>query len=287
MTGRSVTNTKSSGKLVLCATPIGNLGDASPRLAETLEQADLILAEDTRRSRILLEHMEITTTVLSWFDHQQQPRTDKLSQELNRAKTVAFLTDAGTPLVSDPGFEAVRTARQSGSNISIVPGPSAVTAAWAVAGWGGNRFCFEGYLPEKTGPRQQALSRLKRASCPTVLLVAPHKLRRDFEDLIVTLSGRQKICVVRELTKVYEEIWWGSLDQAQEKWTAEDPRGEFTVVLDRPPVPPSSQRSYPIEAVSDLVEAGAKPTTSVRWVAKLAGVDRKELYLAYVQSKSE
>lgn len=268
------------GRLILCATPIGNLGDAPPRLGEAIAGADLVFAEDTRRSGVLLEALGVKSRLRSFFVGNERSRIGEIEEALAAGGTVVLLTDAGTPAVSDPGASAVAAARRVGAEVSVVPGPSAVTSALAVAGMGGDRFRFEGFLPRKGRLRRERLALIAGADVPVVVFSSPHRLAADLADLAAAVGSSREVCVARELTKLHEEVWWGSLEEALRRWTETPPRGEFTLV-----VGPAEQSDGPspleaAEAVRTLVEAGARTAEAVRTVARLTGVSRRELYEA-------
>lgn len=266
-----------SGRLVLCATPIGNLGDASPRLASVLGEADLIYAEDTRRTAALLASLGVQTRVESYFVGNEASRSDQLASHLAAGKTVALVTDAGTPGVSDPGVSAVRAARRVGAAVSVVPGPSAVTAALAVSGFGADRFVFEGFLPRKKRDRRAAVERLRHEGRTIVLFVSPHRFLADLADLREALGPDREICVARELTKLHEEVWWGTLAEALEEWSEHPPRGEITVVVEgAPPAPPDRAAAW--ERARALVSQGMSPSEAARIAASETGASRREIY---------
>jgi len=222
---------ESSGTLVLCATPIGNLGDASPRLREALAGAAVGYAEDTRRSAKLLNALGVSLPLRSFFVGNEAVRVGELAERLRRGETVALLTDAGVPAISDPGFLAVRAALEQGARITIIPGPSAVTAALAVSGFPSERFVFDGYLPRSAGARSRRLQALATESRTIVLFASPFRLGRELEALTAALGGDRRVLVARELTKLHEELWRGSLAEASQHWQQTKPRGEFTLVI--------------------------------------------------------
>lgn len=264
------------GSLILCATPIGNLGDSSQRLAETLGQVDLILAEDTRRSAVLLKALGVDRPLRSYFAGNEDQRSRELEQLLAEGKTVALITDAGTPSISDPGLSAVAAARKAGASVSVVPGPSAVTAALAVSGLPSERFAFEGFLPRKGKERRARLDALGGEVRTTVLFVSPHHLLEDLEDLAEIASDRPLV-VTRELTKVFEEIQWTSVGVALDEWRARTPQGEFTLVLGGAPSI-DMELGTAAAIVQAEVAAGATISNAVRNVAANTGVSRRLLY---------
>ena len=223
------------GHLVLCGTPIGHLGDASPRLGEALESADAIFAEDTRRARVLLEHLGVRTRPQSYFAGNESRRSGRLARLLEGGATVALISDAGMPGVADPGLTAVRVARRAGAAVSVVPGPSAVVAALAVSGLDSHRFVFEGFLPRKGRERSARLEHLPPRPAPSSSSWPPRGSRRICPSWRGRLGGDRPVTVARELTKAHEEVWCGTLEEAVTEWTRRTPRGEFTLVVEGSP----------------------------------------------------
>ena len=268
-----------TGRLVLCGTPIGHLGDASPRLAEVLGEADAIFAEDTRRARVLLDHLEVATTPQSYFIGNESRRLSRLTKLLEAGATVALLADAGMPTVCDPGFSAVRMARRIGAEVSVVPGPSAVVGALAVSGLPSDRFAFEGFLPRKGAERTRRLEQIAGETRTIVLFVPTARVRDDLSSLAEVLGGRRSVTVVRELTKAHEEVWSGTLEGAVAEWSRRAPRGEFTLVVAGWP-----GATTPMEhAVGEVMERKADGETmseAVRTVADGLGLGRRSLYEA-------
>ncbi len=265
------------GRLILCATPIGNLGDASPRLAETLGSVDLVYAEDTRRARTLLDALGVSVPVRSYFAGNEQARSKELADRLGAGDAVALITDAGTPAVADPGVSAVAAARAAGAVVGIVPGPSAVTAALACAGFGGDRFVFEGFLPRKGAAR--ALETLAGETRTIVCFSSPHRLLDDLAGLRQALGAEREVCIAREMTKKFEELWWGDLEGAIAEWTDREPRGEFTIVIrgaDRAPAPGID----PIVLARKLIEEGMGTSKAARVAAGMTGAKKTEIYRA-------
>jgi 16S rRNA (cytidine1402-2'-O)-methyltransferase len=265
------------GRLLICATPIGNLGDVSERLGDSLRACDVVFAEDTRRTATLLQHVGASPPVRSLFVGNETARTGELLAALDEGLTVALVTDAGMPAVSDPGAEAVSRARAGGHEVTVVPGPSAVTAAVALAGFGGDRFVFEGFLPRKGRERTERLARIAGDDRPVVLFVSPHRLVADLESIADATGPDRKIAVTRELTKLHEEVWVGRIDNAVEHWSGREARGEFTVVLAPAPVQPPSLDSA-VEEARGLVAHGATPSEAARRVATATGASRRQIY---------
>lgn len=266
-----------AGRLVVCATPIGNLGDISERLAETLRTADVVYAEDTRRTGVLLAHIGASPPVRSFFIGNEGIRSAEIEERIASGETVALVTDAGTPALADPGVLAVRAARRAGGVVSAIPGPSAVTAALAVSGFGGDRFAFEGFLPRKGGERGTRLSAMAAEDRPVLWFSSPRRVLVDLEDLAGFAGDDRQVCVARELTKQFEEVWWGSLREAIVKWTEIDPRGEFTLVLE-PGVPVTPTLEAAVVLAKSLVADGATRSEAARTVAHQTGLARRSIY---------
>jgi 16S rRNA (cytidine1402-2'-O)-methyltransferase len=273
-----------SGKLILCATPIGNLGDTSARLQEALAAADLVYAEDTRRAAKLLRALDVRTPVRSYFVGNEQDRARELGGRLSEGQTVALVTDAGMPSIADPGLSAVRAAIGAGAEVTVVPGPSAVTAALAVSGLPAERFVFEGFLPRKGRERRNRLEAIASEMRTTVLFGAKSRLVRDLTDLRDYLGPDRETVVTRELTKAFEEVWRGSLGEAVDAWSGEAPRGEFTIVI------AGATRETPdfehaVSEVGAAISAGDSMTDAVRRVSAQLGLSRRELYEAVLRSQ--
>jgi 16S rRNA (cytidine1402-2'-O)-methyltransferase len=273
------------GTLIVAATPIGNLDDVSPRLRSTLESADVIYAEDTRRTGKLLERFGIKAELRSFFVGNEQQRLGELRERLRRGETVALVSDAGMPSVSDPGVLAVRLAADVGATVTVVPGPSAVTSALAVSGLGGDRFVFEGFLPRSAGARERRMTAIAVDDRPTVFFSPPTRVARDLADLAEYVGDDRPVVVARELTKLHEEVWRGTLRDAANHWaTAVQPRGEFTLVVapatERPP-----DMAAALAAVDELVSDGVLLSTAVRDVAETQGVSRRILYEAALEAR--
>ena len=265
-----------AGRLILCATPIGNLGDASHRLADTLDSADLILAEDTRRSATLLRFLGVKKPLKSYFAGNESKRATALVNLLEQGKIVALITDAGTPGISDPGVSAVLAAREAGAVVSAVPGPSAVTVALSVSGFPSERFVFEGFLPRKGAERAARLAALATETRTTVLFVSPHQLIDDLTAL-ASIAPDRPLCIARELTKIFEEIQWTTAGSALAEWGEREIQGEFTLVLEGgDPVEPDLDET--VGAVLAEIDRGVQMSEAVRIVASQSGVPRRRLY---------
>ncbi|MFP5332953.1 MAG: 16S rRNA (cytidine(1402)-2'-O)-methyltransferase [Acidimicrobiia bacterium] len=266
-----------SGRLVVCATPIGNLGDISARLAATLAEADVVFAEDTRRTGILLNHIGASPPIRSFFVGNEGVRATEIAERVAAGEVVALVTDAGTPALADPGVLAVRAARHAGGTVTVVPGPSAVTAGLAVSGFGGDRFVFEGFLPRKGGDRAERLAAMAADDRPVVWFSSPRRVLDDLKDLAEVTGGEREVCVARELTKQFEEVWWGTVAAAIGKWNETEPRGEFTLVL-APGEPQTVTDEQAVAEARRLVTGGMSRSEAARTVAHRTGIRRRTIY---------
>ena len=218
------------GTLYLVATPIGNLEDMSPRAIRILHEASLIAAEDTRHTGNLLKHFEIETPLTSYFEHNKLSKLDFILAKLSSGD-VALVSDAGTPAINDPGYELVRAALASGFDVRPVLGPSAPVAALSVSGLPTDSFLYLGYLPHKKTERRKFIGQIANLSYTLIFLESPHRIIEALEDLLASLGDR-RICVAREMTKMFEEYWRGTLSGAVEYFKSKEARGEFTLVIE-------------------------------------------------------
>ena len=219
-----------NGTLYIVSTPIGNLEDITLRALRILKEVDLIAAEDTRHTRRLLAHYQINTPLTSFFEGNQQNKTEKLIERIKNGESIALVSDAGTPTISDPGYPLLRQCVSDEVPIVPVPGVSAILAAAAVSGLPLHNFTFEGFLSPKSGKRKRQLAQLANEERTLVLFESPHRLCRFLEDALEVM-GEREIVIARELTKRFEEIFRGNFSQALEKFSATEPRGEFTIVI--------------------------------------------------------
>ncbi|GAB3870869.1 16S rRNA (cytidine(1402)-2'-O)-methyltransferase [Kibdelosporangium lantanae] len=272
-----------SGRLVLAATPLGDYGDASPRLIAALASADVIAAEDTRRLRNLTAALGVSPAarVVSFYDAVETSRVPALVSAIADGETVVLVTDAGMPSVSDPGYRLVTACVAEDLPVTCIPGPSAVTTALAVSGLPCDRFCFEGFAPRKPGERQRWLKALIAETRTTVFFESPHRLAATLQDAVTVLGGDREAAVCRELTKTYEEVRRGTLAELAE-WAEDGVKGEITVVLG-PTVPAASDLPALVAQVQARVDEGERLKTVVAEVAEAHGVSKKELYDAAVQ----
>lgn len=220
-----------SGRLAVCATPIGNLGDASPRLLSTLREAAAIYAEDTRRTREFLSAHGIRARVISCHAHNEARRVPEIVARLQAGETVALVTDAGTPGLSDPGAAVVRAAAEAGCDIRSVPGPSAVTAALSISGFPGVPFAFLGFPPRRPGARRRLLAFWRDTGATLVLFEAPGRVAALLGDLAAVFGPGHPVALARELTKRFEEVQRGSAEELRRRFADEPPRGECTLVV--------------------------------------------------------
>lgn len=222
-----------TGRLQVVATPIGNLADLSERAREALAGADIIAAEDTRHTAALLKMLGISKPLLSLHEHNEARRVPALIARLGAGERVALVSDAGTPLLSDPGYELVRRAAAAGFEVSAIPGPSAITAALAIAGLPTDRFCFEGFLPARQGERRTALQALAHEHRTLVFFEAPHRIAASLADMAAALGPQRQAVVARELTKAHETIYRGTLQELAQRASTEAnfERGEITLIV--------------------------------------------------------
>jgi 16S rRNA (cytidine1402-2'-O)-methyltransferase len=275
------------GRLVLAATPLGQARDASARLVEALGSADVIAAEDTRRVRALAAALgvRIGGRVISHYDAVEEARLPGLLDDVAAGRTVLVVTDAGMPIVSDPGYRIVAAAAARGLPVTCLPGPSAVTTALVLSGLPGDRFCFEGFAPRPPGERRRWLQTLVGERRAVVFFESPHRLGDTLAAAVEVLGAGRAAAVCRELTKTYEEVRRGPLAELA-AWAAAGPvRGEITVVLAgaAPAVAPDVESL--VGAVHERMADGERLTEAVRAVAAAAGVGRRELYAAALGSR--
>ena len=276
------------GELAVVGTPIGNLGDLSPRAREVLEAADVICCEDTRRSGRLLALAGIEHgRLLALHGHNEVARAGEVVRLVLEGRRVALVTDAGMPAVSDPGARVVAAVHDAGGAVTAVPGPSAVVAAVALSGFAEARFCFEGFVPRRGAARRERLAAIASSSVPTVCYEAPSRVEALLGDLAAACGPERLVAVCRELTKLHEEVWRGPLGEAAGRWPAEAAKGEFVVVVSAgafsaPEVPADDELAA---LVSELVSSGATRRDAVATVAGRLGLARRIVYDAATSSK--
>ncbi|QVI29360.1 16S rRNA (cytidine(1402)-2'-O)-methyltransferase [Mycolicibacterium neoaurum] len=277
---------KSDGRLLLGATPLGQPGDASARLVRAMATADVIAAEDTRRARTLASALEVTPAgrVLSLFDQNEASRVPMLVDEISAGATVLLISDAGMPLINDPGYRLVTACVQAGLTVSCLPGPSAVTTALAVSGLPADRFCFEGFAPRKQVARRNWLTGLAAEARTCVFFESPRRLADTLTDAVDTLGGDRRAVVCRELTKTHEEIRRGTLAELAD-WAGDGVLGEITVVLAG--ATPTADLDTLVAQVAELVDDGMRVKDACAQViaANPGAPSKRELYDAVLKSR--
>jgi 16S rRNA (cytidine1402-2'-O)-methyltransferase len=275
------------GRIVLAATPIGNVGDASSRLIELLTTADVVAAEDTLRLHRLVQSLGITVSgrVISYHEHNEATKTAELLDQVRSGKTLVMVTDAGMPSVSDPGFRLVEGAVAAGLTVTAVPGPSAVLTALALSGLPTDRFCFEGFLPRKAGERSSRLADLDAERRTMVFFEAPHRLEPMLRALRERFGGDRRAAICRELTKTYEEVIRGSLSELLEWAESNEVRGEIAVVVGGAPEREPGKPEDHVEAVNALIAQGIRLKEAVAAVAEETRVSKRELYSAVLAAR--
>ncbi|AMO07360.1 MULTISPECIES: 16S rRNA (cytidine(1402)-2'-O)-methyltransferase [Mycobacteriaceae] len=277
---------KSEGRLLLGATPLGQPGDASARLVRAMATADVIAAEDTRRARTLASALEVTPAgrLLSLFDQNEASRVPMLVDEIAAGATVLLISDAGMPLINDPGYRLVTACVQAGLTVSCLPGPSAVTTALAVSGLPADRFCFEGFSPRKQVARRNWLTGLAAEARTCVFFESPRRLADTLTDAVDTLGGDRRAVVCRELTKTHEEIRRGTLAELAD-WAADGVLGEITVVLAG--ATPTADLDTLVAQVAELVDDGMRVKDACAQViaANPGAPSKRELYDAVLKSR--
>ncbi len=282
------------GTLYICATPIGNLEDITYRVLRCLREVDLIAAEDTRNSIRLLNHFEIKTPMTAYHEYNKYDKARYLVQELLNGKNIAIITDAGTPCISDPGEELVRQAAEAGIVITSLPGPAACITALTLSALPTRRFAFEAFLPAEKKERQEILAELSRETRTMIVYEAPHHLRKTLAELAAVLGEDRRISLCRELTKTHEESLRTTIGDAIAKYEAEDPRGEYVLVIEG-----KSRESIREEAIRDwtamplsqhmqhYLDQGMSEKDAMKAVAKDRGLGKREVYQAWKVESEE
>ena len=267
------------GALYLVGTPIGNLEDMTFRAVRILQTVDLIAAEDTRHTGKLLQHFEIKTPQVSYHEHNRIERIPELLSVLGEGKSIALVTDAGMPGISDPGYELVKACIEAGIQVVPIPGVSAVITALCAAGLPSDRFVFEGFLPASGQERQKHLESLQTESRTLILYEAPHRIRATLQDLAKSLGANRPIVLARELTKLHEEFWRGTILEAITHYTKEEARGEFTLVVagTDAEIPLPSDEVLKTELLQ-IMREGVSRSQASRQLAQLTKLSRRKLY---------
>ncbi len=266
-----------TGVLYIVATPIGNLEDITARALRILREVDLIACEDTRQTRKLLDRYDIVKPLISYHEHNEQSRSIELLRDLQAGKNIALVTDAGTPLIADPGYRLVEQARGHGIGVTPIPGPSALLTALSASGLPADSFLFHGFLPAKQGQRREVLEELKLLPATLVFYEAPHRILDALKD-ICEILGNRTVVVARELTKVHEEFLRGTALELREILEKRPSiKGEITVIIDKGAA--TETDDTPIEqAVQQLVEAGVPRMEALKTVARRRGLSKRDVY---------
>ncbi len=276
-------NENGQGKLYICATPIGNLGDITPRVLDVLKSVDLIAAEDTRNSIKLLNHFEIKTPMTSYHEYNRFDKADELVAEMQKGKDIAIITDAGTPCISDPGEVLVQKCVENDIEVTSLPGPSAVITALTLSGFSVRRFVFEGFLPpvQKKKERREALDRLRNEIGSIVIYEAPHHLKDTLTELSEVLGGDRRIALCREMTKKHEEVLRLTIAEAIKT----EPRGEYVLVIegrDRDELIKEKTESFLSmsvkEHVQSYIDKGLSEKDAMKAAAADRGISKRDIY---------
>jgi 16S rRNA (cytidine1402-2'-O)-methyltransferase len=266
-----------SGTLYIVATPIGNLEDITARAIRILGEVDLIACEDTRQTRKLLDRYGIVKPLVSYHEHNEQTRSFELLRELVAGKNVALVSDAGTPLIADPGYRLVEQARIKGICVSPLPGPSALLAALSASGLPTDSFSFHGFLPAKKGKRREFLEDLQRSEATLVFYEAPHRVLEALEEIGEVL-GPRPVVLARELTKIHEEFLRGTPSEIREELEKRSSiKGEITLMIGKGATPDTDPTPLP-EAVEKLIQSGVPRMEALKAVARQRGLSKREVY---------
>ena len=275
-----------SGKLYLVGTPIGNLGDISPRCAETLAEVDFIAAEDTRVSRKLLNHLDIHKSLVSYYEHNSRESGRRIVDRLLAGESYALVTDAGMPAISDPGEDLVRLCAEAGIEVVAVPGPTAALTALALSGLPTGRFTFEGFLSVTRKVRMEHLASLRGERRTMIFYEAPHKLLQTLGDLCGAFGEERQVVLCREMTKLHEEVIRCTLGEARARFTESEPRGEFVlVVAGAPEEEKADDGEGALARALELASSGLSARDAVRQASEEYAVSRSARYRAFQQAK--
>ncbi len=276
-----------SGMLYLVPTPIGNLGDISPRCRKTLAEADFIAAEDTRVTLKLLNYLEIKKPLVSYYEHNKNESGPRIVQRILAGETCALVSDAGSPAISDPGEDLVRLCSEADIPISAIPGPCAAISALSISGLPTGRFCFEGFLSINKKSRQEHLSGLKNETRTMIFYEAPHKLTRTLDDLAAAFGAERRISLCRELTKLHEQVVRTTLGEACALYAQTPPRGEFVLIVDgaQPVAEAALSLEDAVALALDAIAAGASKKDAVRQVAADTDFAKNLLYDAVLKAE--
>jgi 16S rRNA (cytidine1402-2'-O)-methyltransferase len=274
------------GKLYICATPIGNLEDASIRLLKTLRQVDMIACEDTRHTLKLLNRYKIKQQLISYHEHSKPEKEDYIIELLREGKDIALVSDAGMPAISDPGEGLVKKAITAGIKLEVIPGPSALISALAISGMDTTAFVFEGFLPSRSSQRRERLEKLKEETRTIILYEAPHRLLACLKDVQSILGEERQLAIARELTKVYEEVKRGSVTELYEYYSLNPPRGEISIIIEGKEVVVEAKSLAAIaREVEELLEQGMDKKEAFKKKAHEYGIKKSMLYNYFVKYK--
>ena len=278
-----------AGMLYLVPTPIGNLGDISPRAADTLRNADFIAAEDTRVSVKILNHLGIKKSLVSYYEHNKAFRGDKIVDRILAGETCALVSDAGSPAISDPGEDLVKQCAAAGIVVTAIPGPCAAITALSISGQSTGRFCFEGFLSTAKKPRREHLDSLVEERRTMIFYEAPHKLMTTLQDLRDTFGADRPVSLCRELTKLHEEVYRTTLGEAVEHYTEVPPKGEFVLIVAGAPETTKESASAGDAAarVAQLMEEGLSRKDAVKQTAKELELPKNVVYEAALKDSEE
>lgn len=275
------------GTLYVCATPIGNLGDITLRVLDTLREADLIAAEDTRHSRKLLQHFQIKTPLTSYHEHNEKKKSLELAEKLRDGQTIALISDAGLPGISDPGCEVIRLCREEGIPVDVLPGPNAALTALVLSGMPTEHFAFHGFLPSGTGERKRSLEQMVNLQQTQIFYEAPHRLVATLKGMS-EFFGEREAAVVRELTKLHQQVHKGTVFELLETFEETAPRGECCIVIaPYVPVKPVGGPEEWCQEVKEGINRGLNKKDAMKEVAKRYGVRKTEVYQALLDAPSK
>ncbi len=272
-----------AGRLVVCPTPIGNLEDVTLRVLAALREADVVACEDTRHTRILLDRYGVSAPLVSYHEHNEDRRAGELVERMRAGETVALVSDAGMPLVSDPGYVLVRACAAAGLEVEVLPGPSAVLAALVASALPADSWRFAGFLPRKRGE----LGRLLAEPGPTLVAFESPKRVPATLAALAELDGERDVAVCRELTKAHEEVVRGTAAELAERYAGEPPRGEVVLVIGPSERGGDADDAAGLDALLRLVDAGARPRPAAGVVAELTGSSANALYRAYTRARGD
>jgi 16S rRNA (cytidine1402-2'-O)-methyltransferase len=267
-----------SGKLYIVGTPIGNLGDLSPRVCEILSEVDFVAAEDTRNTRKLLTHLGLSKELISYFEHNKAMKGQYLIDRILSGESCAIVTDAGMPAISDPGEDIVRMCHEQGVDTIVIPGPCAAICALALSGLPSKRFAFEGFLSAAAGDRRSALSKLRTEERTMIFYEAPHRLRQTLDDML-ELWGDRRVAIIKEITKIHETVWYTTLAQSGTLLSDQDIRGEFVLIAEGAVETVCQVSDEKIRSLlAERIESGMRKSDAVKQVAIEFDLPKNRVY---------